>query len=58
MVAKAKNSLQIFVLRSTNPRVASGFWAPWNLLETKSEQGGGFWLTVGPSFAIRTDSQK
>lgn len=26
--------------------------------ETKSEQGGGFWLTVGPSFAIRTDSQK
>ena len=58
MVTKAKNSLQIFVLRSTDPGVASGFWASWNLLETKSEQGGGFWLTVGPSSAVRTDSQK
>lgn len=27
-------------------------------LEIKSEQGGGFWLSVGPSSAVRTDSQK
>ena len=55
---KGQKHLQIFVLRSTNPGVASGFWTPWNLLETKSEQGGGFWLTMDPSFAVKTDSQK